>query len=124
MISKESLEQKLLNNVVDIRFVRRIPVPGRPATRRMLCTKSSSLLNSTNGRMSLNYKPPMGGKRFNEAKQNAVIVWDIFMQGFRVISLEGATVLNEIPANDEFWQYYNQALLPMTAEQKLQFMNS
>ena len=124
MISKEALEQKLLNNVVDLRFVRRVPVPGRPATRRMLCTKSSSLLNSTNGRMSLNYKPPMGGKRFNEAKENALIVWDIFMQSFRVVSLEGATVLNEIPANDEFWKYYNQVLLPMSAEQKLQFMNS
>jgi len=124
MISKEALEQKLLNNVVDLRFVRRIPVPGRPATRRMLCTKSSALLNSTNGRMSLNYKPPMGGKRFNEVKENALIVWDIFMQSFRVVSLEGATVINEIPANDEFWKYYNQVLLPMSAEQKLQFMNS
>jgi hypothetical protein len=124
MITKEALEQKLLNNVVDLRFMRRIPVPGRPATRRMLCTKSSSLLNSTNGRMSLNYKPPLGGKQFNETKQNALIVWDIFMQSFRVVSLEGAIVLNEIPANDEFWKYYNQVLLAMTAEQKLQFMNS
>lgn len=124
MISKEALEQKLLNNVVDLRFVRRTPAPGRPPTRRMLCTKSSSLLNSTNGRMSLNYKPPMGGKRFNEAKENALIVWDIFMQSFRTVSLEGATVLNEIPANEEFWKYYNEILLPMSADQKLQFMNS
>lgn len=124
MISREALEQKLLNNVVDLRFVRRIPIPGRPPTRRMLCTKSSSLLNSTNGRMSLNYKPPLGSKQFNETKQNALIVWDIFMQSFRVVSLEGATVINEIPANDEFWKYYNQVLLPMTADQKLQFMNS
>lgn len=124
MISKEVLEQKLLNNVVDLRFVRRIPVPGRPATRRMLCTKSSSLLNSPNGRMSLNYKPPIGGKQFDERKENALVVWDIFMQNFRAVSLEGAVVLNEIPANDEFWKYYNESLLPMTAEQKLQFMNS
>lgn len=124
MITKEALEQKLLNNVVELRFVRRIPVPNRPSTRRMLCTKSSALLNSTNGRMSLNYKPPRGGKQFNESEQNALVVWDIFMQSFRAVSLEGVVVLNEIPANEEFWKYYNQVLLPMTAEQKLQFMNS
>lgn len=124
MITKEALEQKLLNNVVELRFVRRIPVPNRPSTRRMLCTKSSALLNSTNGRMSLNYSPPKGGKQFNETKQNALVVWDIFMQSFRAVSLEGVVVLNEIPANEEFWKYYNQVLLPMTAEQKLQFMNS
>lgn len=124
MIAKESLEQKLLNNVVDLRFVRRIPIPGRPATRRMLCTKSSSLLNSTNGRLSLNYKPPFKGKQFNESKQNALVVWDIFMQSFRVVSLESVVIINEIPANDEFWKYYNKVLLTMTAEQKLQFMNS
>jgi hypothetical protein len=124
MITKQALEQKLLNNVVELRFVRRIPVSTKPSTRRMLCTKSSALLNSTNGRMSLNYNPPMSGLQFNESKQNALVVWDIFMQSFRVVPLESVAILNEIPANEEFWKYYNQILLPMTAEQKLQFMNS
>lgn len=124
MVTKSYIEQALLNNVIDVRFTRRIPVPGKPLTRRMLCTKSQSLLNSTNGRLSLNYRPPKGPPQFNEGQENAVVVWDIFMQSYRVVPLETAVILNEIPANDEFWIYYNKNLLPMSGDQKLKFMNS
>jgi hypothetical protein len=57
-VSKAQLEQTLLTNVVDLRFSRRRPKEGVSPIRRMLCTKSSELLNSTNGRLLLNYYAP------------------------------------------------------------------
>ena len=60
IIQKAALDALLLDNVCEIRFARRIIKPGQAPTRRMLCTKSLSLLNSVNGRISLNYFPPKG----------------------------------------------------------------
>ena len=90
----------------------------------MLCTKSYTLLSSTNGRIVLNYSPPEGNKQFNEAKENACVVWDILMQNFRVISADEVDVIKTIPATDEFWEYFNDEVLPLTGAQKLDYMNS
>ena len=46
-ILKAALDTLLLNNVCEIRFPRRIVKPGQAPTRRMLCTKSLTLLDST-----------------------------------------------------------------------------
>ncbi len=119
IVTLPALNQVLLNNVADIRFVRRRPKAGQPPTRRMLCTKSASLLESTNGRISLNYMPPKGTKQFNESLENALVVWDIFMQDYRIVSCDQVNLINSIPANDEFWNYYNENLLSMTGDQKL-----
>lgn len=124
MISLQGLDSLLLSNVVDLRFVRRHPGGGRPSTRRMLCTKSAPLLNSTNGRVVLNYRPPSHPKQLNEAKNNALVVWDIIMQDYRVVPVESVQIINQIPANDQFWEYFNEVLLPMSGTQKLQFINS
>jgi hypothetical protein len=123
-VSQPRLEDLLLKNVLEVRFVRRIPVAGKPPTRRMLCTKSYELLNSTNGRIVLNYAPPKRGKQLNEAKENACVVWDILMQNYRIVSAGEVDVLREIPATDEFWDTFNKEIYPMTAEQKIIFMNS
>lgn len=123
-MTTSELNNLLANNVLDIRFVRRVQVRGMPATRRMLCTKSNSLLNSNNGLLSLNYRPPVQMPKFNPESEGLVIVWDIFMQDFRNIPAESVMVLNTIPDNDEFWNYFNENLRLMTPQQKTNFMMS
>ena len=124
IVQRATLDSKLLNNVCEIRFVRGIPKPGFPPTRRMLCTKSYSLLNSTNGRITLNYRPPKNPKQVNEAADNIIVVWDIIMQNYRNVSMDLCDLINEIPANEEFWTYFNDNIYPMSPEQKINFMNS
>jgi len=123
IIQRNTLDSLLLNNVCDIRFKRKTQDTGKPPTRRMLCTKNFDLLNSTNGRVSLNFKPPSGGKRYNESVNNVIIVWDILMQDYRTINAQECELLNQVPANEEFWEYFNNELYPMSAEAKMNFMN-
>ena len=123
-VSVQTLNNLLLNNVLDIRFIRRNPKPGKPGTRRILCTKSFDLLNSTNGRIVLNYRPPKAGKQFNENVEDACVVWDILMQDYRVIPADTAVVLEEIPANQEFWTYFNNKIYNLSTQQKMLFMES
>lgn len=121
-----SLDNKLMNAVCEIVFVRRRPerAKGRPITRRMLCSKSISLLGSPNGKVSLNFRLPSGPKKINESKHNIVVVWDIFMQDYRNVSMDACYLVKEIPATDEFWKYFNEHLYPMSSEQKATFMDS
>jgi len=123
-VSVQNLNNLLLSNVLDIRFIRRDPVPNKPATRRILCTKSYDLLNSTNGRIVLNYRPPKNNKQFNESQVNACVVWDILMQDYRIIPADTATILEEIPANEDFWTYFNTNIYTLSTEQKIRFMES
>lgn len=123
IVQRATLDSILLNNVCDIRFVRRRPVAGKPPTRRMWCTKSYSLLNSLNGKVSLNYKPPSGPKQVNESLKNVLVVWDIFMQNYRTISFDSCDLIQQIPADDSFWKFFNENLYIMTTEQKINFMN-
>jgi len=124
IIQRAALDTILLTNVVDVRFVRRTPKPGYPATRRILCTKSYNLLNSTNGRITLNYRTPRGPHKVNEAADNLLVVWDILMQDYRNINMNQANLIAQYPADDSFWTYFNDNIYPMSAEQKLNFMNS
>jgi len=123
-MQRAELDALLLNNVVDVRFNRRRPIFGKPSTRRIFCTKSLELLGSVNGRISLNYRPPRTVPKYNPASKDLVIVWDIFMQDYRNISAESAVVLKVIPANDEFWKYFNESLRPMSANDKILYMES
>lgn len=124
IVQRASLDSILLNNVCDVRFVRRIPVRGKPPTRRMWCTKSYSLLNSTNGRVVLNYHPPSGPKKVNEAADNIIVVWDILMQDYRTINAEQVDLIQQVPATEEFWTFFNENIYTLTTEQKMVFMNS
>jgi len=124
IVQRSTLENLLLNNVVDLRFSRRIILPGKSPTRRMICTKSYSLLQSTNGRIVLNYSPPKHNKQFNEAKNNALVVWDVLMQDYRIVSVDKVDVIKEIPADETFWNYFNTNIFPMSTEQKINFMDT
>lgn len=124
IVSQQHLANLLLQNVCEIRFNRRRIAAGKSAMRRMLCTKSFDLLNSLNGRVALNYRPPHGGMQINEAAKNVLVVWDILMQDYRIVSMDSCDLLKTLPADESFWKYYNESLLPMRADQKLAFMNS
>ena len=123
-VSRSSLDGILLNNVCEVRFVRRIPKGGVSPTRRMFCTKAHSLLASTNGRTTLNYKQPVRPPLINEAKENLITVWDIIMQDYRNINMNQCELIQQIPANEEFWTFFNNNIYPMSPEQKSTFMNS
>tara|TARA_R110001592_G_C12560298_1_gene691112 strand:+ start:111 stop:485 length:375 start_codon:yes stop_codon:yes gene_type:complete len=123
IVQRSALDSMLLDNVCDVRFVRRDPRSGDGATRRMLCTKSYDILNSVNGRTTLNYRPPKGPKKINEAADNLLVVWDILMQNYRTINCNQVDLIKEIPAS-EFWPYFNENIYPMSAEQKAGYINS
>lgn len=124
VVQRSTLDNILLANVCDVRFVRKIPRNGRPPTRRMLCTKSYSLLNSTNGRITLNYRPPTNPPQVNEAKDNIITVWDILIQDYRNINMAQCDLIEQIPATEEFWEYFNDNIYPMSSDQKINFINT
>lgn len=115
----------LNSSVCEIIFVRRRPerAPHRPEFRRMLCTNSMEILNSVNGKLSLNFRFPSGPKKVDEVKHNLIVVWDIFMQDYRNVSMDDCYLMQEIKA-DKFWDYFNKVLYPMSASQKQVFMDS
>ena len=123
-VSLPTLKSLLLNNVVEIKFFRKRPKPGASLTRRMLCTNSLPLLNSTEGRIALNYKRAIRTPKFNPTEKNLIITWDIFMQNYRCINMQACDLIQAIPANQQFWDYFNNNLVKLSATQKTEFMNT
>jgi hypothetical protein len=119
----DSLRSLLRENVCEIVFVRRRFRQNRPPVRRMLCTLDTELLNSTNGRLSLNYKPSSSVLPYNANSKNLLPVWDIFMQDWRMVNMDECNLITTIK-KEEFWDYFNNTLLPMSPQQKLQYMDS
>jgi len=122
-VSLSTLKTIVQNNVAEIKFFRRRPKPGFPATRRMLCTNSPAILLSTEGRLALNFKATSRPPRFNAAQKDLLIVWDIFMQNYRCVNMAACNLITTIPANKEFWKYFNAKLIRLTPQQKARFMN-
>ncbi len=125
-VQRSELSTLLQHNVCEIVFVRRRPerAPDRPEIRRMLCSNSLALLTSQNGKISLNFRFPKTPRRIDESKHNIVVVWDIFMQDYRNVSMDTCYLRQTIPDDDTFWKYYNDALLNMSPAQKQNFMDS
>jgi hypothetical protein len=125
-LGRAALAQLLMTNVVELRFRRRIEKPGVGDYRRMLCTNDRGLLMSQLGRNILNFEPARQPPKYNPAQKNLIITWDIFLQAYRTINcndVEVIAVINTSPDPKEWWQYFNESLLPMPAQQKLTFMN-
>lgn len=143
IIGKRELDTLLQSNVCEVVFVRRRPerAPERPEVRRMLCSNCIPMLASQNGKTSLNFRFPKTSRRMDERRHDICVVWDIIMHDYRNISLstpESPSVSIEkgtpsyptcylrqvIPADDTFWKYFNDVLLKMSPQQKMQFMDS
>ena len=122
-VALPTLARLLQENVLELKFIRRRPKPGASPTRRMLCTNARMLLDSAEAREALHYTPSRQPPKFNPRAKNLVIVWDIFMQDYRTVNVDSCDVISQIPANDEFWKYFNEVLYKMTPEQKLTFMS-
>ena len=122
-VNISTLRGLLLGNVVDVRFARKTPKPGYPPTRRMLCTNSHQLLSSPDGRVTLNYVPPKGSKQVNEQTNNIVVTWDILMQNYRCVNTAQCDMITSIPI-DEFWDYFNEHLAPLSTGDKVNYMNT
>jgi hypothetical protein len=126
-VDRVELEVLLAFNVCEIIFVRRRPERTKHRNKlicRMLCTKSRSLLNSLNGKTSLGFRPQKGPKKIDDVKHNVVVTWDIFMQDYRNVSMDACFLVNQFPADDSFWKYFNDNLYTMTADQKENFRNT
>lgn len=124
-VSQAALAALLSKNAVEIKFLRRRPLPGDGPTRRMLATNDTILLNSAAGRTALNFRPATGRLDFNPQQKGLVLTWDIFMQDYRLVPAESVDVISVIPTTppDEFWKYFSEVLSKMTATQKLQFQD-
>lgn len=118
-----ALNDLLRSNVCDIRFGRRRNKVGFAATRRMICTLDMSLLQSIEGRTTLNYRPVQRSLPWNPASKNLLNVWDILMQDYRNVNMDACEVVEQIPSAD-FWQYFNDRLATMSPANKLGFMNT
>lgn len=123
-VSLPTLKNLLLTNVAEIKFSRRRIKAGAPAMRRMLCTNSFALLNSTEGRLALNYRRAIYAPHFDTNAKNLLITWDIFMQDYRCVNMAACELIQAIPANQQFWKFFNEKLALLSAQQKINFMNS
>lgn len=123
-VSLATLKNLLLTNVAEIKFLRRRPKTGAPPSRRMLCTNALPLLMSPEGRLALNYRRAINMPKFNPEAKNLIITWDIFMQDYRCINVAACDLINAIPANKTFWNFFNQRLALLSTEQKVKFMNT
>jgi len=123
-VSLPTLKSLLLNNVVEIKFLRKRPRLGAPPTRRMLCTNALALLMSPEGRIALNYRRAINYPKYDPTVKNLVITWDIFMQDYRCINMAACDMIQAIPANKQFWKFFNERLSLLDAQQKMRFMNS
>ena len=129
-VSKGTLKDILEKNVCEIKFLRKRP--NKSLYRRMLCTRDmKDLLDTPNGYKSLNFKKPPASpmKRFGmtynwQTYPNLLMVWDIFMCDWRVINVQNCDLIWTIPADNNFWDYFNKVLIKMTPAQKTSFMLS
>jgi hypothetical protein len=126
-LGRTALYTVLSNNAVELRFRRRIEKPGFNDYRRMLCTGDQKLLLSAAGKKVLHFVPGYGSLKYNPASKNLVLTWDIFMQDWRMINCDDVDVVAIIktsPDPTEFWKYFYDRLVYMSAEQKARFMNT
>lgn len=124
IVGLSNLKSMLLDKVCEVKFARRNPKPGRPASRRMLCTNNVQLLNSVEGRTVLNYRPPRQAPDYNPNQENLIITWDILMQDFRTINCDTVDLISTLEADETFWIYLNEKIAPMSAGEKMAFMNT
>jgi hypothetical protein len=79
---------------------------------------------SPEGRIALNYRRAINYPKYDPTVKNLVITWDIFMQDYRCINMAACDMIQAIPANKQFWKFFNERLSLLDAQQKMRFMNS
>lgn len=88
----------------------------------MLCTKASTILDTTNAELSLNFRRPKhGGPRFDEKAANIVVVWDILKQDYRLVPCESVTI-EQVIEPGEFLEFFKNNIVTMTTRMAESFM--
>lgn len=126
-LGRTALCTLLQTNVVELRFLRRIPKQGFRDYRRMLCTNDKTLLLSAPGKKVLNFVPSTSSLKYDPASKNLVVSWDIFLQNYRMINCNDVEVISAIkttPDPAEFWKYFYERLIYMSSQHKAQFMDT
>jgi hypothetical protein len=116
-------------HVVDLVFYKRSSPANNKIMRRMLCTLNEKLLNSTFGKTTLHFVPPLGTAPYNVASRGLVTVWDIFRQGWRNVPVKAALIMQPpftMPAEpvENFIEYFDKTIKPMTLAQRQQYIQA
>jgi hypothetical protein len=126
-ISRENLKALARTHVCEIKFRRRNIITGKPLYRRMLCTSAQNILNTIEGRLTLNYRPttspPFTNRAYNPDQHNLVILWDIIMQDYRAINMSFCNLIARVPANEKFWEYFRDNIYQKSSAEKMAWMN-
>jgi|TARA_R110002051_G_scaffold300302_1_gene367681 hypothetical protein len=125
-VGASTLKVLLENNVLEIKFKRRRPKPGGVNTRRMLCTNNPIILQSEGGHRTLHYKKPSSTPKYNPSAKGLVLAWDILKQDYRAISTDNCQIISQMPVTgdgQDFWEYFNSTIHPMTPGEKGTFFN-
>ncbi len=89
----------------------------------MLCTNSPVILNSLDGRLTLNFRPTSNPPPYDPDKYNLVIVWDILMQDYRSVNMSYCNLIAKIPATKVFWDYFKKEIYPKSQNEKKYWMD-
>lgn len=118
------LERICDTHVVELNFARRRVKNGFPPKRRILCTRSRILLNSTLGQEILNFKKPTQPHPYNAPSKGLVTVWDILLQDWRNIPAEACQVITAVSVEpqDRFWKWFSLKIKPMSSTAKEDFI--
>lgn len=128
-VNRAQLENVLKSNIVEIKWVRRIPKDGHSVTRRALATNSYGFLNSEPGRTIYRFSPPTQANILNTSALNLVTYYDLFRMNYRNISCESAQILKIIPISTpdqqkEWWAFFAKYTQSMNTADRFQFINS
>ena len=128
-IARSTFDSILKNNVVEFKWVRRIPKTGAALTRRALGTNNYNVLNSEFGYKVLNFRPPTQPNPIDQVTHNLVTYWDVFRQEYRNSACESLVMVRVIPVtNDQqinqWWIFFRDTIRDMTPQQKIQFMDT
>jgi hypothetical protein len=122
-----SLAILLQTNAAELRFKRRREKTGFNNFRRMLCTSDKKLLLSAPAKRILRFVPTYGHLKYDPRSKNLIVTWDIFLQNWRMINCDDVdliAVIKTSPDPSDFWKYFYERLVNMSAEQKAKFMNT
>lgn len=125
-LSRQGLKYLLLTHLVELRFTRRTqPKMGGRPTRRMLCTLDPLLLNSALGKKILGFNKPMSAPAYNAASKNLLVVWDLFRQDWRAISMESCDIVTAVTTRPQtkFWDYFNSVIAKMSKQSRAEFFD-
>jgi len=128
-MSYSDVQGLFASHVVELVAIRRNYKPGKGPIRAFFCTNSKALLNSIVGKTALHFRAPTHPPPYDARAKNLLTTWDILMQDWRNINLNNYAIREILPLKNKedismFWGYFSYILKPMTAQEKITFMDN